>query len=844
MSGSWRMSDRRKPFARWLLLAGWMAVWVAHGSAAAALQPGHDDGSQIVLTVVDDRDQPIAGARVEVEYQLTTDPRSNTAEPHFRNAMSDNDGLAVLKLEDGVRRLAITCRATGKVAHALVRYSERPDQPLKFPFEHTVKLSAGRPISGQVVDSAGSPVADASVFVELLPGDVPELLTDHDHFAYGRVTSDNQGRWEVAAFPDNAELQTRLVFDHPDFIGPTIVEQVQSVMTVQLPQSASIRGTVTDDQSRPIPGATVRFADFVWATHVPSATTDANGRYEIKGCWPGQASLTVQADDFAAQSMLAVASLEGSDEQDFQLQPSAGFSGRLVDSDGQPVAGAIVRCGRWNGRRNLRWQTRSDEAGRFEWSDAPAGEFSFEIIADGFLIVTDHVVAADHDSSLITLQPVFQVAGRVLDADSHKPVDNVLLQYGPRRQDGTWDFNSPIMVDGRYVAVFEQFADSYQIVLSVNGYETRRLTSLTAGSGSDQRDVSLKRVTDDRARRYSGWGEIEQKIEAQEFDMQQAAALTTLRELGAYAKFYEWGDREVLRIRLVDEHVAGRRRGGVEEIRREPDRKSWRGSLADLVLLNELDNAWLILDGWEIDTAVLEAVGALGPLESLELTGVWDMEPKEFSAFEVLDNVRRLQIDGAWQAFPHEGLVALSRLPNLNSLEFRGGNQLTGQAFAGLLRNFDSLTEFRVQGLVDPVVLDEISQMESLESLRVGCKFDDRMLLKLPDNPHMKHLDFRGTGISDAGLAKLIERYPDLEFLWLRETSISRRCLRLLTQRPLSKLRQLFIGECPRPEVVELQRAHPDCIITQTVDRPRRPRGIWQFELRRSERRQAFGLEQ
>ncbi|MGI9518549.1 MAG: carboxypeptidase regulatory-like domain-containing protein, partial [Pirellulaceae bacterium] len=781
---------------------------------------------------------------VEVVYQLTTDPRSNAAEPHFRQATSDDDGKVVLELEDGVRRLAITCRAPDRVAHALVRYSERPDQALEFPFEQTVKLSVGRQVSGTVHDDAGTPVGGVSILVESLPGDVPGLTTDHDHFVYGRTASDDAGRWTVTAFPVETELYPRLVFDHSDFVGPTIVDEVQADTAVHLPESASVNGTVTDSQSQPIAGATVRFADFVWASHVPTATTDANGRYTIKGCWPGKASLTVQADGNAPQSQIALASLNPEDSFDFQLRPSPGFSGQLVDPGGQPVAGAIVRCAQWNGRRNLRWETRSDDAGRFEWSGAPNGEFSLDIFANGFLIVSDYVVNGEQGNAPITLRPVFQVAGRVLDADSGQPVSNVRMQLGPARKDGTYALLVAGVDSEKFAARFERLAESYQIVLSARGYETIRLDPLAYADDPADLHVIMNPVREAAgASRYSGWDDIAKRVDSQEFDMQEAAALSRLRELGALGRYIEWGEIQSLQIRLVDEHVAGHRRGGVEEIRREPDRKSWQGAITDLALLKELTNVWLTLDGWEIDADLLHAVGELGPLESLELRGVWDMEPEEFSAFESLSNVRQLRINGGWQAFPQEGLVALSRLPNLESLEFRGDNQLTGEMFAGLFGDFKSLVEFRCHAMVDLNVLDEISQLESLESLMIGCEFDDELLLKLPENPRMRILFLYGSGITDAGLATLIERYPDLESLSLRETGISRRGVRLLTQRPLAKLRQLTISDGLRPEIVQLQRAHPNCSITQYVTRPGRPRSAAPFELRNSERRQSLNVE-
>src|SRR5215831_8481353 len=62
--------------------------------------------------------------------------------------------------------------------------------------------------------------------------------------------------------------------------------------------TASVRGTVIDDQRLPVPGATVTIQDTVHSVS-RSATSDSHGLYEIAGLQPGDYHLTTTLAGFA-----------------------------------------------------------------------------------------------------------------------------------------------------------------------------------------------------------------------------------------------------------------------------------------------------------------------------------------------------------------------------------------------------------------------------------------------------------------------------------------------------------------------------------------------------------------
>ncbi|MCH9027521.1 MAG: carboxypeptidase regulatory-like domain-containing protein, partial [Proteobacteria bacterium] len=173
-------------------------------------------------------------------------------------------------------------------------------------------------------------------------------------------------------------------------------------MQQQDSESASVivlQGWVTDLDTRPIAGATIFLRPSTALTRanpvqrdrilreralgrisllppkvVAQAITNADGRYliQVQALPPAVYQVVARQEDFAPQRQ-SWTWVGESDELDFQLGPGTSISGRVLDLDGSPLAGAEIEVltqgdegrGNWSGEAELIDQTRSDAGGYF-----------------------------------------------------------------------------------------------------------------------------------------------------------------------------------------------------------------------------------------------------------------------------------------------------------------------------------------------------------------------------------------------------------------------------------------------------------------------------------------------
>jgi hypothetical protein len=253
---------------------------------------------------------------------------------------------------------------------------------------------------GRVVAAAdGSPVAKAAVHALAAgaPGEGGEPLrseTDLD----GRFTLEGQphdgqphdGQPHDGQPHDGQPPAIRaLLVDHPAFL-PAVVEgdEIEPSspagepieLVIALERGRGLQGMVIDaDTLEPIAGAEVmvRVLEGVHAFGFPEvwrrATTGADGRFELAGLCARTYLPHVRARGYL--SPVVEVDVGGvSDPLSIPLEPAAGVSGRILDAERRPVAGASVFTG-WSRRPGLpltssavsNWVTRSEADGRYEF---------------------------------------------------------------------------------------------------------------------------------------------------------------------------------------------------------------------------------------------------------------------------------------------------------------------------------------------------------------------------------------------------------------------------------------------------------------------------------------------
>lgn len=317
---------------------------------------------------------------------------------HLRlEGKTDHEGKAVLRLPDEWFE--------GKVTHVWLnastpRYTQqrsgvwyegrhpRPDTIIVVPEEVTIEFD-GDLIAIRLLDEDGQPVEgvrllpDSSVTAsQIFDVPLPQASDAQGILMYGPLTGQQL---------DHGRLSIR--FWHPDFqnewLALTRTESLGEPQTVTLRRGSEIFGTITDEQGRPLAGATL-FAAGENRLSERKAVTDAEGRYRLNGLYPSDQILIIHHEG----KRLHVQTLNRSDlgkACDITLQKALPFRVKVVTEDGQPLHGVKVEplftldLGKFDyqyHRENILLRSGvpitdkthfTDENGIWEWPNIPAG---------------------------------------------------------------------------------------------------------------------------------------------------------------------------------------------------------------------------------------------------------------------------------------------------------------------------------------------------------------------------------------------------------------------------------------------------------------------------------------
>lgn len=117
---------------------------------------------------------------------------------------------------------------------------------------------------------------------------------------------------------------------------------------------------------------------FAFARGVPSARSDADGRFRIEGLAPGALRLSTSHPDWASTWLDVSLTEAGRDGLELRLKRGASVAGAVV-AGGQPVAGASVALspvGEQQGGSGAESAAEADAAGRFRFEHLEAGEYA------------------------------------------------------------------------------------------------------------------------------------------------------------------------------------------------------------------------------------------------------------------------------------------------------------------------------------------------------------------------------------------------------------------------------------------------------------------------------------
>lgn len=196
-------------------------------------------------------------------------------------------------------------------------------------------------------------------------------------------------------------IGVRLGWEHtvpePEIV-PDIVQEEEVVEPP--PVLGRARGRVVDENSAPMPGASVEVTPTEGDTTPRQTTTDADGRWSIEGLplGPARAILRVEGRD-PIEIMIQV-SAEDTPEVATAFSavlPRGEIRGTIQGSDGRPLAGAEIRIN--PGGLTL----TTDEEGAFE-TEVPPGRYDVEVRAPRHRTQTRHVEVVERGVVLLNAQ--------------------------------------------------------------------------------------------------------------------------------------------------------------------------------------------------------------------------------------------------------------------------------------------------------------------------------------------------------------------------------------------------------------------------------------------------------
>jgi len=327
-------------------------------------------------------------------------------------------------------------------------------------------------VTGRVLSPSGEPLAGAEIAIVPLSSefDSPELDTPcwlasaESREVVARTTSAADGRFEIPASPPSgdprlegvyADLLWNLVVRAPR-CRPLIREDAPGAGAaldcgdVRMLPGAAVRGRVVDSQGAPLAAAEVSLstgplgADLSYRqssayAEISRTRTDADGRFEFASSFAGSPTLNVRHREAAASLSQAVAAKQGelTDLGALAMARGGTISGRVLDEQGQPVAGArlFVADGTLTfemseaqdpvsvARTRLAWQSGSETGadGAFVARGIPGPSAHLLVLAPGRDAALLRCVPAGADE----LEIVLRAEGRLLVQVSATSVDTV-----------------------------------------------------------------------------------------------------------------------------------------------------------------------------------------------------------------------------------------------------------------------------------------------------------------------------------------------------------------------------------------------------------------------------------
>jgi DNA-directed RNA polymerase specialized sigma24 family protein/protocatechuate 3,4-dioxygenase beta subunit len=424
----------------------------------------------ITATVVDARDEPVAGANVMAVGSYFDSATHST----------DDQGRARLLVPTEAPVEMVIALKAGEGFDYFENYKNWPAAPGEMtvpPAEVRLRLNGAKTVPVQVVDGTGKPVTGVEMIPWYLqkPGKVREVNFSTFASRLARATSGPDGVASFTWLPADAQAVPFLVAsegyfceDQPNY-NPA---DGRVDVTARVVREVPVSGRVVGPDGKPAVGIAIvaeGYADGPNPAHA-SALTDAEGRYRLM-LPPGvHAMVAVEDERWAAPSRTGLLVPEGRPVEgvDFTLARGTVFRGRVTTPDGRPASGEWIafrelgrgiptakgRLAYHHGRESLTRNAITDHDGRYEIRVGPGrfvvmGPRDNRVSDDKIVEVADEETI-ERDFALPPEKTKSPLNGTVKTPEG-KPAAGVLMQALPIGDDpGLSRFGATTDSEGRF----------------------------------------------------------------------------------------------------------------------------------------------------------------------------------------------------------------------------------------------------------------------------------------------------------------------------------------------------------------------------------------------------------
>lgn len=300
--------------------------------------------------------------------------------------------------------------------------------------------SAVTRLSGSVVDHNSAPIASAWVGL-VATSAVATFKYEHPKFELA-VRTNGTGKFELIVPRELGPV--KVVARAPNLaparsaeIALTADERV--VPTLGLKAGMRLSGRVVDEKRAAVMGAAIAAASSPYEDTTPpeakqtQAVSVSAGAFTLRGLEPSSYDIRAQHPKYAPRTVHSyeVEALPSKRLLEIELFAPTFVSGRVLDRANRPIPKATVVA---NPQSDAKVQATADAQGRFRLGPfARAANVAIVASAQGFSPARSDGVLAPVSDVLLLLDRVAFLRGRVVDADSGKPVSRFEIIFHHRQ---------------------------------------------------------------------------------------------------------------------------------------------------------------------------------------------------------------------------------------------------------------------------------------------------------------------------------------------------------------------------------------------------------------------------